>query len=192
MPLKYKCPVCGCTEYYSLSGSASSNNDSPRDGQQNYSNKALINAFLDIYCAESLRIRSFDVSLNAQVCLCKNCGHIDLFNENLVSTFQSDKERFGEELRAKQAELENLNSEKKNTEEELAKIRERTQVIAKLLSSEDITIRQHKELESEAQGINSRRPQLEKRLAQLTKEIEQAQRDYNSIKGKLDRVTTNK
>ena len=192
MPSKYKCPVCGCTEYYSLSGSSTSTHSTFNGTHnENDGSKSLISADLDIYCAEHLDIRSFGVSLNAEVCLCKNCGHIDLFNESRVRHFQSEKERLDNELRAKESELSNLKEEQKKIENELASMRERTQAIAKLLTDEDITIRQHKELEQEAQEINSKRPQLEKRLAQLTNEIGQTEREYSSLSLKLGKVTPN-
>ena len=90
MPSKYKCPVCGCTEYYSMSGASNSSN-CPHSGNKSDNNRnALINANIDLNSFEFLDIRGFGVQLNAEVCLCANCGHIDLFNENLAKTFKAD------------------------------------------------------------------------------------------------------
>ena len=183
MPSKYKCPVCGCTEYFPLVPSrVGSRSSSDSKGNGNPKERSLIDSDLSIDCAEWLSIREFNIKLNAEVCMCKNCAHIDLFGEDLLKNVQNDNEIKRKEIEQKENELSVLKQRKAELEKELAQIRSREEEIVKLLKNEEITVKQHNQLLEESKIVGKKRPLLEKELKKIEPTIYELEQELTILK----------
>ena len=195
MPLPYKCPICGCTEYYEIPGLGKEKRERKGTGYTDnpYRTEIIEPRCLVEYEAEISGDASYYrhvMNVNANVRLCKACGHMDLFNEGMLREIKQTEDELNGKIKDKEQELLNLQNEQKQIEKELGEIEVRLKEISKLLLDEDITIRKHNELEQEAKEIGAKRPQLEKKSKQIPLDIEKVERELNSLKWDLKNVGT--
>ena len=110
MAIEYKCPICGCTEYYSIptQGSVSERSlgtgfsDNPYTKEITYP-RCLVEYELELSGDAWLTSSNFE--FNATVRLCKKCGHIDLFNESMLEQIKRDEEEFSKQITIKEQEI---------------------------------------------------------------------------------------
>ena len=105
----YKCPICGCTEHYSI----------PAVGREEIS-RSLVKYEFDIY--GDAYIRKAEVSFDANIRLCKNCGHMDLFNEGMLEEIKKDEQELSKLVSSKEEELHSLEVRGEQIKQELEKV----------------------------------------------------------------------
>lgn len=130
---KYRCPICGCEEYYTI------------DGVREPGHNSLIE--YDLYIIGDAQVKSNTFSTSFSTRVCKSCGHIDLFKdpshlERQVDEHKKMIEGANQEIKSIEEEIEKLNLEKKKNEERL-------DFLNNQLESDEITVKQQKEYEEE-------------------------------------------
>ena len=164
---KFKCPICGCEDHYQInfvnqfketkSESGPTYGSSPRFYE--VVNRCIINYSLETHYLDG----SVGISIGscANAFLCKNCGYINLFAQNLLSNIKNDETKFKDEL----SELE------------------------KLLESEDITVKQQKEFKEEKEKKTNELKKIRYEIENHEKELEKLDAKIDEAKAKLDSVT---
>lgn len=186
MPKIYKCPICGCTEYYEIPAIGKDTEDSFK--REIIHPRCFIEYEIEISGDASLRINTMNV--NANICLCKKCGHMDLFNEGMLLAIQQSEARIQNDIKAKEQGLINLKQEQKDIEIELKRINEELANIGKLLLDDELTIRKHNELEEESKRLGADRPLLEKRIKEIPDETKKLEQEIEVLKWDLEHVTS--
>ena len=79
----------------------------------------------------------YKLDFNAGVRLCKNCGHIDLFNSSMLESIESNKAYYSNKLKEKEDELAKLEKRKPEIDIELSAIKCRENDIEKILKDEN-------------------------------------------------------
>ena len=195
MPKIYKCPICGCTEYYEIPGVGQESRITTGGPYSDNPHKTtiiqprcLIQYEIDIW--GDARISKNVFSFNANVCLCKNCGHMDLFNENMLKSIKAAEEEFSEQIKAKENEIKELNLKEKELLKELDDIKNRTKKISELLGDENITVKQQRELQEESKELNSNRASLEKEVNQIQPKISKLNEELAELKDRVLKVAS--
>ena len=188
MPKLYKCPICGCTEYYeidSISRQSIRNFGNNHQNERKTSPRSLIEYQLSL---EDAYIREETFNFNAAVCLCKKCGHIDLFNEHLLSDIKKEEAELNISIKEKKKELSLLLNKRDELTKWLSFATSRIEEISKLLVDQDITIRKHNELEEENETIHNKMSLIEAEKQELLIQIQKADDELVFVQERLKRV----
>lgn len=189
MPKFYKCPICGCTEYYEIPSIRRGEDRETclKNGTKiKLSPRYLLNVDIDIHGDAWLRQ---NIDFNASVCLCKKCSHIDLFNEPMLESIKADEKEFKERIVFINEQLIKNEDEKKNIELKLEANNEKVSSLTKKLKDEDITIRMHNEAEKQLKTIKSDINDLQRQLADLSNISNELKEDLSQTEEYLKNIT---
>ena len=181
MEFKYKCPICGCEECYILKSSGSNGKSTHlREGcplSIEFSPRNLIDFDIEIF--GDAYIRNLVHNVNATVCLCKKCGHVDLFASQMLREIENDlktlsklEEKTLKEIKLLDGKLKNYNDNVENFENRLSELKH-------LIKDENKTIKEHNNFVQEEKIIREDLAKLNrstitprKRLEELNKKLE--------------------
>lgn len=196
MPKQYKCPICGSTEYYNIPGHEPS--QITRVTKNNYEDgyivgqttKTVIIEHRNLFNIGARSNERVDVSfiVNAEICLCKNCGHLDFFNEEMLLDIKTNEKSFRDLLNQKQKDMNDLNekiNDKKNEEINLEKsiIDYETKI-----KDENITIKQQNQYLQELDVCKEKIKIVKKENYKLDKMREALKEELSDVKFRLDNV----
>ena len=175
---EFKCPICGCNEHYEIAIV-----DTPKYENIYVPNKKGGGTWVESYHEPNafisceLKTRElegwidFDIHSHVQAYLCKECSHITFFAPSLLKSIKWQEEADRKEREKINSKLVTFKNSRKESLEMIGSMSKRLEELEKLLSSEDITIRQQKEYKEEEQKLESEFKIIRKQLESLDKEI---------------------
>ena len=174
---KFKCPICGCNEHY-LVGSVGSSKEE----------RALLEYHLSTGTQTYVE---FSLKGSFKPYICKKCGHVELFAEEMLKSIQDDKLNFFKlvneakgKIKEKRDNIESLTKEKEKLESRLIELN-------KFLDSEDITVKQQKEYLEEKKSIEERLDlTVGKSIRLLSRELEPLEKELKDLEERLENVST--
>ena len=161
---KFKCPICGCEEHYQLKALKF-------DYGKTFKQDSLLD--VKLIARELEGSINLNVESNAEAYLCKNCGHVELFAEDLLLKIKKEELDILNNNNEVNQKLEKLSIEKEQLTKELPLKEKRMIELDKLLKSEDITIRQQREYQEERNELANQIRRLPDELKSLERNIEQ-------------------
>ena len=178
---EYKCPICGSKEsvdvaLFSKGTSISFNKFSNNSSQIrcDFDPRGLIN-----WGTESYGDGRTDITFSPQVStkLCTKCGFVSFHALELAKAIAKDLVIIQEKDADLLDEKERLLKEKTTLSVQLDEIPAQEGKLEELIKSEDITIRQQKEYQSELAGLRDRKRTIGGRIRGINSRIEEI--DYN-------------
>lgn len=163
--MKYKCPICGCEEFYIIDGVSSPN----ENGLIQYK----IEIWGDAYLRENV------LNCNFETRVCKECGHVDLFKN--PKHLRDELENYKKQIAEKCAQIDSLKNKISLLKEEQKQNKSRIVFLEKQLTNDEITIKQQKEYQKELKEINDKNGLLSKTIKDAESNIESLENYINSI-----------
>lgn len=151
MNKQYKCPVCGCEKHFKLQA------HEIRDEKGNRIAPGLIIFKNSLYVYGDAKLEGeVDMRLNATPYICAKCGHIDLFSEGLLQEYEKLRAEAEDAIKqiddeVKQAKLQ-IEAAGKEKETDMKRLNE----VNKILKSDEITVKQQRELQKEKAVLKAR------------------------------------
>ena len=193
MSKSFKCPICGCTEHYEIGSVGSKLEQWLGSGYSDDPRRIIVTeqrALLDHeFSISGDASGSCSLNANFEAYLCKKCGHVQLFAEDMLRAIKFDEERLSSEIAAKQKEVKELNDKAASLDSEKAKIEKRLNELNSLLKSEDITVKQQKEFTLEKEEAQKRLRDIEKENKLISPNLEKALAELEKLKDRLDNVS---
>ena len=159
MGKEFKCPICGCSEHFEIGAT----------GKDDFNLITYKNELKGEVWGELI------INGNFNVYLCKKCGHVDLFNTEMVEEINKQNKVVDEKAESIINEINRINGKIKSIKEKTEPVLKRIDELKQLLKSEDITIRQQKSYQQELD-------QLEEK-----KSTSKPFKELNILKGELKR-----
>lgn len=157
--MKFKCPICGCEDHFNIR-SIGATIEIPQyssEGEIDYNAKKVIQKpsslfiadYYDGYCEGG---GGTSIKPNFATLICKKCGHVDLFYDHKGLELKvSEYKKSMSDIEFKINEVKKtLNEIDKQYKDNLAEIED----IRNKLSSDEITVREQKELTEKAIILN--------------------------------------
>ena len=97
MSKSFKCPICGCTEHYEIGSVGSKLEQWLGSGYSDDPRRIIVTeqrALLDHeFSISGDASGSCSLNANFEAYLCKKCGHVQLFAEDMLRAIKFDEER---------------------------------------------------------------------------------------------------
>lgn len=169
MSKTYKCPICGETEHFPVESFSGSWHGGNRETSL-FEGVGLEGHILANYSAY----------------VCKNCGHVDFFAPSIAAKLSVAKSERDTRIRQAEEALERAKAERQNALapllEEEERLKKRLLEIAPLLSSDEITIKRHHELEEERVRIESRMREIAQKKVPFDRKVRDAEGELEKAK----------
>lgn len=172
MEKEYKCPICGGNEFSRIPIVQEGKSGSRRVGED------LIAVPVGILVPQFFEGGSLLYRASARVC--HNCGHIDFYDGGAARRVKRNQELLYpliEEIEEKLYTLGYQNS----FEEDKKDLTERLKAVSEKLKSDEITVREQKELQTAAANLRSR-------LEDLSAREKEAQRIIGPLEAELEEL----
>lgn len=149
--MKFKCPICGCEEHYGIRSIATA------ERTDRYEHGKYVYEYPTSLLVYNLKISgdaSFDhceIGANFETFICQKCGHVDMFvsPEELkkkLSDYEKQNIELDSEISKVMSELEDFDKQHKDVLKQISQINMK-------LSSDEITVREQKELTEKVQAL---------------------------------------
>ena len=190
--LNFKCPICNNNEHYKINLLDTTSKKNLGDGFYDRRTVTTVPRTLIRYEIESYGDGGTAISFNAyaDAYLCKKCGHIQLFGKQLLDQINSDDKSLNFQKKDIESKLNSINKQLSILLTKKEKIETRQDQINQLLNSEDITIRQQRELTEEAEQIRKDLKPLYREINPIKEEQEKYQSELDEIDLKLKNIAT--
>lgn len=174
---EFKCPICGCTKHYEIKVVS---NETPKlvtengkNVERRPGNNAVISYEASITGDAMGNVR-ISLSDHAKAYLCEECGHIDFFSENLLSSIVSSYEKYNREIRLLNDQIEQLQKNKAYVKDKIDSTNKRLKELDELLKDENITVKQLKSYEDEQEKLDFELTKLVNELFDIEKRLSDA------------------
>ena len=149
--MKYKCPICGCEEFYEIRGISQPNE------------VGLFQYELEIYGDAYIRKNELNPSFSTRVC--KECGHVDLYKN--PGSLQNELDAFNKKIAEKDLEIKSIEKQIESRKKQQEEDQKRELYLEKQLKNDQITIKQQKEYIGELQETKARISKFSKNVDDL-------------------------
>ena len=163
--MKYKCPICGCEEFYLISAVTE-----PGKG-------GLFEYEIELWGDAYLRKNTLSGSFETRVC--KSCGHVDLYKnprdiQRRINEHEQKISNANQQVKAVEDRIEELKKQNKADEERLV-------YLEKQLKSDEITVRQQREFQDEFREVRERIASFPTKLSRLQNELSEVSKQRSLI-----------
>lgn len=164
--VKYKCPICGCEEFFTVEAVSSKSNIA-----------ALFEYDLEISGDAWITRHSFSTYFSNRIC--KSCGHVDLFKDpeslrQMVEAYENSVKEIKLEIEQIEKEIKELELQRENDEQKAVYLEEQ-------LKSDEITVRQQNEFKEELKETKARLSTFDKKLRLSKDRLNEANKRKNLI-----------
>ncbi len=191
---KFKCPICGNEIHLQLTPVSRDDklvpgsyvmDTHPENTNTNYSSMLVYGSWYRGECLEG----NTKVEANFDAFACSKCGHVSLFASKLISSIAGQFKTLNEQKEELTREIETLQGDLAHLKEKIDPMEKRAKEVIKLLKSDEITVRQQRELKKELESLNERQKLLVE-FGNLQEELRVKESKLTSIEFELNLLKT--